>query len=421
MNPGALSRVDSLASLSRRQLAQSGEYLVWRSYTPGQLILPYRAQLDIQGIVYRGKVQVATVRKGIRRVAGYIQAGEPFSPAAWTHRRKPVEFRAAEPTVLCLSPAGNLHGAQSAAPGSYSRAPIRHSDIQGVSTGANRLLRGALVVSLITLLGLIAWQWQAPWRSVLSELTYGLASLHLSAGRYSEAMSLLETSTDINPRSAHAYNDLGYLYYGQGRLQEAQEAFRRAVAADPALAVAYSNLGMSYLESGNVSRASAALRQAVDLNPESAAAWVNLGIAEQQAGRSDEAIRAYRAALRLDARLTVAQTNLGALYYERRMFAEAEQYLRMALEEQSHLPQARSILGAIALHTKDFTRAWNELQAAMVDLPDDPLLRFHVALWYEENGMVENARQEFDVVLALQSRPDLAALTQSHLAALAQP
>jgi tetratricopeptide (TPR) repeat protein len=412
-----LRQIESLATLSHRQLRQVGKHLVWRRYAPGNLILPHQVQLDLEGLVYRGQVQVATIQRGRRQVVGHIQAGEPIHRELWNRHPAPLELQAVAPTIVCLLPTNHqptpFIPAHSASPARSFAASI-HSAI----AGTDRVLLGALLVSIVVLFMLSAWYWESPWSVFLSNLTYGLAGERLEANDEAQALALLRSSLDMNPHQARAYNDLGYIHYKQGRPQKAQVAFWQAVASDPALAVAQNNLGLSYLDQGQLDLAREALGQAVALNPESAEALLNLGVAEQRAGRPEEAIRAYRAALRVNPHLAVAQVNLGLLYYEGGLFAEAQRYLELALDAQPDMSRARVILGAIALSEGDRERAWRELERAAANLDDDPQLHFYLALWYEEVGLGKKAAQELDAVLALQPHPDLAALARSHLIVL---
>ena len=419
MSMDASRQIESLASLSRRQIAQASRDLVWRSYVSGSLILSHRAPIDFEGLVYHGKVQVAIVQSHQRQVVGYISAGGRIDPSLTQSYQLPVELRAVEPTILCLLPGNRL---QLDADPARFRPRARHSVADRAHTGptGDRLMRRALIIAVIALLVAVAWYWQAPW-AFFSQLTYALASNRLAAQAYADAAWLLRASIDLNPRLAPAHNDLGYLFYSQGRLKEAQAAFEQAAAADPTLAVAQNNLGLSYLETGQVDLAGEALHQAVALNPESAIAWANLGVAEQRSGWPEEAIGAYRAALRLDPNLVSAQTNLGVVYFEQGMFSEAQRYLEMAIHSRPDLPRVRMILGAIALNQKDYDRAWRELQVAAINLPNDPSLHFYLALWHEEQGLREDAERELNYVLALQPQPELAELVRSHLVVLTQP
>jgi tetratricopeptide (TPR) repeat protein len=416
----ALRQIEPLASLPRYQLLRASRHLLWRRYAPGELILPHQVHIDLKGLVYRGKVQIATVQEGCRQVVGHVLAGQPINGDFRACYTQPVELRAVEPTTLCLVPLDGLHVASL-----FERAPRPtrlSTDTPHIAIAStDRTTAKILVLSTFVLAVLLAWYWQTPWRILLSKLTYGLASHYLADTEYTEALSLLQTSVNLNPRLASAYSDMGYILFEQERFREAQTSFQKAVAADSAFAAAQSNLGLTYLDAGQVKLASEALKEAVTLNPESAAAWANLGTAELQAGHPEEAIRAYRAALRLDPDNLVVRVNLGILLYDHERLSEARDHLQAALDVQPDLPRARVILGAIALSDGDPARAWNEFQAVADELADDPQLHFYLALWYEETGQWEVAERRLTRVLELQPHPDLAALARSHLDVLPSP
>jgi len=417
MDLDALRQIKPLASLPRYQLLRASRHLLWRRYAAGELILPHQVHIDLKGLVYRGKVQIATVQEGRRQVVGYVLAGQPINGDFQACDTQPVELRAVELTTLCLVPLDGLHVASL-----FERAPrpTRLSiDTPHIATAStDRTTAKILVLSTFVLAVLLAGYWQTPWRIFLSKLTYGLASHYLVDTEYAEALSLLQISMDLNPRLASAYNDMGYILYEQERFREALTSFQGAVAADPTFAPAQNNLGLTYLDVGQVKLASEALKEAVGLNPESAAAWANLGTAELHAGHPEEAIRAYRAALRLDPDNLVARVNLGVLLYEQERLSEAREHLQTALDMQPDLPRARVILGAIALSEGDRARAWNEFQAVAAELANDPTMHFYLALWYERGGNWGQVQQELEQVLALKPHPDLAVLARSHLVAL---
>jgi tetratricopeptide (TPR) repeat protein len=410
----ALRQIESLASLSRFQLARIRGRLAWHRYAPGDVVLPHQIRLDLDGVVFRGKIQVATVQAGRRRVVDHISTGESINSGSWGHYSLPIELRAVETTIVCLLPTGSSQTA--VLPHLYRRLSRRiHPRRWFTTLSAGLTAAQAVLFLMVVLFGLVAWHWQSPWRTLLSNLAYGRASQRLEANDELGALCLLQTSLALNPRSARSYNDLGYIHYRQGKPVEAQAAFHEATSVDPTLAVAQNNLGLSYLEAGQVNLARDALRKAVALNPESAVAWTNLAVAEQRAGHPEEAINAYQAALRLDPQNTVAQVNLGVVYYQQGFLVEAESFLEQALSSQPEQHRLRVLLGAIALSRNDYERAWNELQRAAPNLENDPLLHFYLALWYEAVDIRGAAEQELERVLTLNPPPELAELAQSHL------
>jgi len=404
-----LRQNEAPATPSRHQLAQISQRLAFYRYAPGDLILLPEDAASSNALVYRGIVSIVTWEADGRRVAGWIGAGQPISQRLLARYPQPVELRAAGAVILSITSRDSL---PTAPPQPSAVLPPRMAR----RSAAVRILPPVVFIALI---GLLYLSWQAPWRMLLSQLTYSLASIRLASNDVTAASALLRTSLELNPRQASAQNDLGYVYFQQGRLAEAQVAFHQAVTADPLLAAAQNNLGLSYLKEGRAELARAALAQAAALAPEDAAMWLNLGIAAQQARRFAEARQAYLAVLRLTPDNLVAKVNLGALYFQAGQFAEAQRYLEAALLAQPDLPRVRLTLGAIALSEGDFDRARRELDEVSATLADDPSLHFYLALWHEHAGALAQAQRELELALALGPPPDLAAAARTHLAALA--
>ena len=82
---GVSGQIESLTSLSRRQIAQASERLLWRHYAPNQLILPHQVKTDLNGLVYHGKVQVTALTGTQRHIIGYVHTGEPLQSAKWAN------------------------------------------------------------------------------------------------------------------------------------------------------------------------------------------------------------------------------------------------------------------------------------------------------------------------------------------------
>lgn len=433
MESARVRRTTALAKPAPREVIPENRPWLSRHYASDELILPHRVSARLDGIVYRGQVRITLVRDGKRHIVGNVLEGGRLNTEAWAPQGASIEFRAVEPTILWLLPQRSGHAVDPS--GSKSPAATRAAVEPQVMAQARsqastapekqrptllrRHVAAGIILVTVLLLGVSAWRWQAPWRSVLARLTYGLGSNALRAQRYDRAADLLQTSLSLDGELARAHSDLGYIRYRQGRLSDARAAFQQALEADPDLGVAYNNLGLYHLETGKLEQASAALRRAVALDPESATAWTNLGTAEALAGHREEALSAYRGALRIDPADLFARANLGSLLYQQGHQAEARDHLQAALAAHPGLAQARLIVGAVAFSEGDRTGAWDQFQIAAATLPDDPLLHFFLALGYEEAGQWEDAKRELSKVLDLTPHPDLAQLARSHLIAAA--
>jgi tetratricopeptide (TPR) repeat protein len=68
---------------------------------------------------------------------------------------------------------------------------------------------------------------------------------HLRAGRYEEAIPLLETTLRLEPNDLNSLTNPGMVYSDLGRLEEARQLLERAVELDPADANARVALGVA--------------------------------------------------------------------------------------------------------------------------------------------------------------------------------
>jgi len=102
--------------------------------------------------------------------------------------------------------------------------------------------------------------------------------------------AVLEHSVQIDPGTAHAWFNLGFLRQELGEHEAACDAFERAIALDPKLDRAWYGKGLSLVKLGRVEDAVAALKKVIELQPMSpygyyqlAHAWHRLGDAERVA------------------------------------------------------------------------------------------------------------------------------------------
>lgn len=97
---------------------------------------------------------------------------------------------------------------------------------------------------------------------------YSLAGLYASMGRYDEAIALYEKAVEINPRFADAHCSLGNVYFLKGNDEKAVSAWRTAIEKDPANPMPYYNIGMVMEKRGDFVQALAYYRLYMTLSPE---------------------------------------------------------------------------------------------------------------------------------------------------------
>lgn len=81
-----------------------------------------------------------------------------------------------------------------------------------------------------------------------------------SSGDQARVASLLEKATQLDPRFAAAYLQLGNLFAGQKRYPEAVSSYQKAIAASPRLADAHYRLAQVYMRTGEKLKARAEMQ-----------------------------------------------------------------------------------------------------------------------------------------------------------------
>ena len=89
-----------------------------------------------------------------------------------------------------------------------------------------------------------------------------------SQGRYEDAISVLQRTTELAPNSVVVYQYLGQLLGNQGRFDPAIAAFEEAIKLDPSYAAAYYNLGFVLNAVDRTEEGKAAIQKALLLTRE---------------------------------------------------------------------------------------------------------------------------------------------------------
>ena len=119
------------------------------------------------------------------------------------------------------------------------------------------------------------------------------------AGRFEQAVALLEPVAKAEPAKAGLTSLLGWCRFRLGRIGEARAAFEASVASDPAAADARTGLGYVALREGDPWEAVLQFEQALGRAPKSLDALKGLGMARRQTGDRKGAAEAYGRALAL--------------------------------------------------------------------------------------------------------------------------
>jgi len=197
-----------------------------------------------------------------------------------------------------------------------------------------------------------------------------------------------------DPQLVHL-SGLGALLAGDGPKAEAQ--LRRAIELEPNELRFYETLARYFQATGRVDEMVETYEQAVAARPDSAPLQLIIGTLYELRGDPDRAAEAYEAAIRLDPDLAPAKNNLAYLLAERG--ENLDRALDLAQEAKALLPDnpnAADTLGWVLYKKGIPSAAIGYLKEADegfdVRNPSFGIVRHHLALAYEAEGRVEEAR-----------------------------
>jgi superkiller protein 3 len=116
-----------------------------------------------------------------------------------------------------------------------------------------------------------------------------LGRIHMSHNRYKDALAAYEKATVVEPTSAHALDSLGRAYFNTGDYQRAVVVLQKAIEVDPSFVPAYGHLGLSYYILRNYEDAIEMYRQAFELGATELEYYYELGLSYAFLDRCDEA------------------------------------------------------------------------------------------------------------------------------------
>jgi tetratricopeptide (TPR) repeat protein len=148
--------------------------------------------------------------------------------------------------------------------------------------------------------------------------SYWLGRIDYDQRRYDEAIAHLKQATELDAKSARAWDSLGLAYDMQGKSEEALKALQEGVRlnreqAHPSPWPPH-DLGALLLRMEQTKQAEAAFREALQLDPQMEQAHYHLGRALEKEGVNDEAINEYRLAVNEDQTSADACYSLAMLY-----------------------------------------------------------------------------------------------------------
>jgi tetratricopeptide (TPR) repeat protein len=180
------------------------------------------------------------------------------------------------------------------------------------------------------------------------DLHYGLARVCVLMARNAEAVRLMQTALDLNPRYAEARREMAALCAADKGAEAAEHA-ARGLEVDPDDEEAAINLGRIYSKNGDPERAIAVLERAVERFPDSWRILRTLGILNLQEKRYPKARLALRAAAQVHPGLESTDRSLRIVFRDETLFEEERSRLEAEYSGETESPAFQHRLGRLYL------------------------------------------------------------------------
>ena len=186
----------------------------------------------------------------------------------------------------------------------------------------------------------------------------------LAAGRYGDALSLIDHALASRPHDGEIRFARASLLFTWGRHREALAEYQRALATGLKHPDLQQQLGWSYFYAGRLGDAERSMREAVRMEPDSRGGHFGLGAVYQAQKRSDDAVAEFERALELQRGDFDCYIRLGNCSLDRRDPLTAEGYFRCAISGGGDRSAAWDDLGVALEHQDRYEEALNAFRRA---------------------------------------------------------
>ena len=241
---------------------------------------------------------------------------------------------------------------------------------------------------------------------------------HHLAGQLALAEAEYQAALAVDPDSAAAHNNLGFILGQSQQWQAARRHLEQALQLQPDMAMAHSNLGQVMVAMGDTLDGLAHLQQAATLAPDNLQVWENLGRVRLQLRDASGAEAAYLQACRIAPDTAHPFTQLGTTLTAQGRHDEAVAAHQRATTLAPKDADAWGQFGVSLFLRKDLGSARKVLERALALKADHPVALRHLALVQVACGETDAAIATLEQLLQAQpaadeSRVDLAVMLLS--------
>jgi arylsulfatase A-like enzyme/Flp pilus assembly protein TadD len=213
--------------------------------------------------------------------------------------------------------------------------------------------------------------------------------------RYDEALPILRSVLQDDPRNAFAQLVMGSAFMGMGQYRQAIEQYRNYAALVPTSSYAHQWMAICHMRLGEQDAALKETAAALALDPGSTDSRVLRGGIFASRGQYDQAVGELRAALEVDPSKSVIRLDLAKVLDESGRLDEAAREYAAILAQQPRDGAALTGLGALRVEQGNLQEGVDLLRRAVAIDPANEAARFDLAQALERQGSREAAVEEY--------------------------
>jgi len=215
---------------------------------------------------------------------------------------------------------------------------------------------------------------------------------YMAMNKPSEALQEARRAITLKPNSPNGYLLIASIYRQQNNYDRAIDAMRDALRADPRNAQAAILLAELYSKTGNYTVAMKTCEDVLHKYPEFVPAFFTQGVLLDSEGKKNEAVKKYQRALTIASNYMPALNNLANLFADG--YGSKEEALRLAeaaVAQDPENPGVLDTLGYVQFRNGRLQDARVNLERAASLLPENPTVKYHLALAYKAAGEKDRA------------------------------
>jgi len=226
-----------------------------------------------------------------------------------------------------------------------------------------------------------------------------LVSVYLQAQQIDKAEAFIQAALKANPGNAEARVLMGSIQLAKNNPNEAVKTFEAAIKQKPKDIIGYRALADLYARQKNIDEALKIIQAGLQQQPKNFALRLTLAGLLEVKGDYEPAIAEYESMLKDQPGSMIVANNLASLLTDHHTDkASLERANSIAvLLTNSEVPQFKDTLGWVAYQRGDYRTATPLLEGAVAQLPNVPLVHYHLGMTYLATGQNAKASEQFKI------------------------